>query len=251
VRRALPVRLTAAALVAALSVGWAASGARADDGPPTATATTEPTPEPGTLLSRDQDETGAVTRERPSPGVFRPLRPLGATDWAAGAAFDLSLTARGSYDRILENLGYEENGSSKGVSFYGSGRVWGPLWLGGRLGMRNRNFQQPVDSANVLGVDLLATAAVHFPLGDWVELGVEGGLGASLVWLRINGETELGPTFRGNVTGLLGLPLPGPVRLQVRVGWDHWRWNDAAASDGDVDLGGVFVGGAVELRPWD
>lgn len=207
--------------------------------------------EDGPAAAAADDDAAASPEPRPEPSPFHRLNPLDAPEWAVGAAFDAAPLADGSYDQILENLGYEENGSGKGVAFYGGARLLGPLWLGGRLGMRNRNFQQPNDIANILGVDLLAWADLRFPVGEWIELGARAGVGGSLVWLRLNGETERGATPRLNLAGLVGLPLPGPVRLVVRVGWDFWRWTDAGGSGADVDLGGLVVGGAVEIRPWD
>lgn len=187
---------------------------------------------------------------RRPPGAFSPLRPLDARDWAAGVAVDVGLTASGSYDDTLQALGYEESDAVQGLTAFGGARLVGPLWLGGRVGFRSRNWPQPADTANATGFDGLVELSLRLPLGDWFELGasVAGGIGG--IRLRINDafEASLVPRLHGAL--FVGVPLPGPVRFVLRGGWDLFAWDDANEVGDDVDLGGFFVGGAVEVRPW-
>lgn len=123
------------------------------------------------------------------------------------------------------------------------------LWLGGRFGMRGRHWTHPDrESAVVTAGDVLGTVQVRLALGRVVELGVLLGGGAGLVLLQVNGVATDQVVGRFQVEAMAAFRVGPHFALGPRVGWGYFQWEGMNRYDHGVDLGGPYLGLALEAR---
>jgi len=123
------------------------------------------------------------------------------------------------------------------------------LWLGGRLGMRGRQWTHPERvSAYATAGDLLLTAQVRFRLGRVVELGVLAAGGAGIVLLEVNDvvSDQVVPRFLAEAT--VAFRIGNHFTLGPRFGWGYFQWESMNRYDDGMDLGGFFFGLGLEGR---
>lgn len=154
-----------------------------------------------------------------------------------------------SFDRAMSAFGYS-GVRVEPVTYLG---VQVPLlewlWIGGRFGMRGRNWTHPDrDAAVVAAGDLLVTAQVRLALGRVVELGVLFGGGAGVVVTQLNGVAADQVVGRFQVEAIAAFRVGPNFALGPRLGWGYFQWEGMNRYDHGLDIGGPYFGLSLEAR---
>lgn len=157
--------------------------------------------------------------------------------------------ARTRWDRALEGHGHLPSERLWGGDVTAMVRVAHWLYLGGRAGVRQREWPIEGDGdASATGGDLLFVSSARLGLGRAVAVGLDLGAGFAHVSLGIRDWAHGGAAARFHA-GLFGAYRVGTrVNGLIRLGWDAYRLANVNRYGHDVDLGGLGLWLGVEVR---
>lgn len=196
---------------------------------------------------------GPVRRAQPPawtpPPQAPPPPPIPAPHYSVELQLRLAFPAESSFDRALYSLRYD-GFRVEPVGYVGVAvPVVEWFWIGGRYGMRGRQWTHTdQDAASVSAGDLLVTAQLRFSLGRTVELGVLVAGGAGFVNVQLNGVAAGQVVARFQAEATLAFKVGANFAIGPRVGWDYFQWDSMNRYDHGLDIGGPFIGIGLEGR---
>lgn len=243
-------------LLAAVSLLAGRAGAQApEETADPANATSEPAsplvppggvPQVGPLQPPPAPPAPEPVRRRESS---RDAQPVVHPSYAVALHLYGAVTGDSSFDRALRAHRYSASNLVPVGYFDVAVAVVDWLWVGGRLGTRGRVWgHADREEASLSASDLVATVQLRFTLGRIVEIGVLAAGGAAYQALRLNGVLMEQVTPRFAAEAVLAFRIGDHFAIGPRFGWDYFQWQEMNAYDHSMDVGGPYVGLAVEGR---
>ena len=218
---------------------WAPGGVQSQAG------TSAPDDADFALVADDESTPDAVdTESENEPGAenLEPNLAVSGTVFVGGSPEQ-------KIDDVLDTLGYERSQLVLGgdVTLLASATEW--LWIGGRLGIRYRDWAGThAEDASAFGPDLLGIAEARLGVNDELFMSFSTGGGLGVVAFRLGGSslTRLAPRF--HLAGVVGYEIEEWAIGIVRLAYDFFTASNFNEYGHDLPLGGVHLAAGLELR---